>query len=143
MSGFTKLHASLARSSILALPVSARWLWAFMLSQADAQGIVEGAVPGLANAANISLEECQAAIDAFCAPDPYSRTRELDGRRLMPVDGGWQIVSYAKYRHKLSVEERKAYKARHEAVRRERARTASHRTTALMAERLRDAVKER
>src|SRR5205085_2680931 len=120
MSGYTKLHSSIATSSIMALPVSARWLWAVMLSQADAQGVVEGAVPGLAVAAGISQAECEAAVDVFCAPDHYSRTRDEDGRRLIPVDGGWQIVSYQKWRHKLSVEERKAYKATHERTRRER-----------------------
>ncbi len=125
MSGYTKLHSSIATSSIMALPVSARWLWAFMLSQADAQGVVEGAVPGLAVAAGISPDECEAAITAFCAPDRYSRTKDQDGRRLVPVDGGWQIVSYAKWRHKLSAEERKAYKARHERQRREAARAAA------------------
>ncbi len=136
MSGYSKLHSSIATSSIMAMPVSARWLWAFMLSQADAQGIVEGSVPGLAIAAHLGLEECQAAIEAFLKPDPYSRTKELDGRRLVEVDGGWQIVSYPKWRHKMSAEERRDYKRQHESQRRERQRAASKRATAVAAERL-------
>ena len=124
MSGYSKLHSSIATSSIMAMPVPARWLWAFMLSQADAFGVVEGTVPGLANAAGITLEECQAAIAAFLGPDPFSRTKDLDGRRLVEVDGGWQIVSYQKWRSKLSAQERRAYKAAHERQRRERQRDA-------------------
>lgn len=121
MSGYTKLHSSIAASSIMALPVATRWVWTFMLSQANAQGIVEGSVSGLAIAANVSLDECQAAIDAFLAPDKYSRTKDLEGRRLVEVDGGgWRIVSYPKWRHKLSVAERKEYKRQHAQARRDR-----------------------
>ena len=130
MSGYTKLHSSIATSSIMALPVATRWVWTFMLSQANAQGIVEGAVPGLAIAAHVSLDECQAAIKAFLAPDEYSRTKDREGRRLVEVDGGWQIVSYAKWRFKLSAEERKAYKRDHEQTRRDQGRAAPRRSTA-------------
>jgi len=137
MAGYSKLHSSIATSSIMALPVSARWLWAFMLSQANAQGMVEGSVAGLAIAAHVSLEECQAAIDCFLAPDPYSRTKDLEGRRLLEVDGGWQIVSYPKWRFKLSAEERRSYKRQHEAARRERNRAANKRSTAAIVDRLR------
>ena len=129
MSGFTKLHSSIATSSLMALPVATRWVWAFMLSQANAQGIVEGSVPGLANAANVSIDECQAAIDTFLAPDEYSRTKECEGRRVVEIDGGWQIVSYQKWRYKLSVEERKEYKRTHEQARRDRDRGAASRPT--------------
>jgi hypothetical protein len=127
MAGFTKLHSSLATSSIMALPLATRWIWSFLLSQADAQGVVEGAVPGLAIAANVSLEQCQTAIETLLAPDPYSRTKDRDGRRLIEVDGGWQIVSYTKWRHKLSREERQHYKRQHQQARRDRERTETAR----------------
>jgi hypothetical protein len=119
LSGFTKLHSSIATSSIMALPVATRWVWSFMLSQANGQGVVEGSVSGLAIAAHVSLEECQAAIDTLLAPDQYSRTKDLEGRRLVEVDGGWRIVSYAKWRYKLSAEERREYKRQHERERRD------------------------
>ena len=126
MGGFTKLHSSIATSSIMALPVATRWVWTFMLSQANAQGVVEGSVSGLAIAAHVSLEDCQAAIDAFLAPDQYSRTKDLGGRRLVEVDGGWQIVSYPKWRYKLSAEERREYKRLHERERRDRHKSRGH-----------------
>jgi hypothetical protein len=79
MGGFSKLHSSLSTSSLMALPVPTRWLWTFLLSQANAQGIVEGSIAGIAIAAHITLDECQAAFDAFLAPDPYSRTKGSGG----------------------------------------------------------------
>lgn len=127
MSGYSKLHSSISTSSIMALPVATRWVWTFMLSQADAHGVVEGSVSGLAIAANVSLDECQAAISTFLAPDAYSRTKDLEGRRLVEVDGGWQIVSYPKWRFKCSVEERKAAKREHEQRRRDQGRAAPRR----------------
>jgi hypothetical protein len=136
VSGYSKLHSSIATSSLMAMPVSARWLWAFMLSQADAHGIVEGSVPGLAIAAHVTLDECAAAIEAFLKPDQYSRTKDQEGRRLVELDGGWQIVSYAKWRHRNSAEERRDYKRRHESVRREGLRAASKQSTAVAVDRL-------
>jgi hypothetical protein len=137
MAGYSKLHSSIATSSLLALPVAARWLWCFLLSQADAQGVVEGSTSGLAIAANISQEDCQAALNVFCAPDPDSRTKDEDGRRLLPVDGGWQIVSYHKWRFKLSQEERRAYKRVHEQKRRARTQASGSRSTATVVDGLR------
>ena len=122
MSGFTKLHSSIATSSIMAQPIATRWVWTFLLSQANAQGVVEGSVLGLAIAAHVSLEEAQDAISTFLRPDPYSRTKDLDGRRLVEVDGGWSIVSYTKWRHKLSAEDRRTYKRKHQQASRERQR---------------------
>lgn len=129
MGGFTKLHSSIATSSIMALPVTTRWVWSFILSQANGQGVVEGSVSGLAIAAHVPLEDCQAAIDAFLAPDQYSRTKDLEGRRLVEVDGGWRIVSYAKWRYKLSAEERREYKRLHERQRRDRNKAEATRLT--------------
>jgi hypothetical protein len=119
----------------MASPLAARWVWAFKLSQANGQGI-EGSVPGLAIAAHVSLDECQAAIDALLAPDKYSRTKDLEGRRLVEVDGGWQIVSYPKWRFKFSAEERKAYKRHHEQTRRDRSRADGKRSTAEVVRRV-------
>lgn len=127
MSGYSKLHSSIATSSLMALPVATRWVWTFMLSQANAQGIVEGSVSGLAIAAHVTLDECQAAIDTFLAPDTYSRTKDLEGRRLIEIDGGWRIVSYPKWRFKLSAEERREYKRAHEQRRRDEGRAAPRR----------------
>ena len=62
---------------------------------------------------------------------------DQEGRRLVPVDGGWRIVSYEKWRFKLSKEERKAYKRQHENARRERNRAAARRPTGEIVGRLR------
>lgn len=69
----------------------------------DRNGIVEGAIPGLANAAVVTVDECRQAIGILLAPDPDSRTREFDGRRIEEVDGGWRILNHQKHKDKLGL----------------------------------------
>jgi len=64
-------------------------------------------IPGMAAIARMSLKDAQESIDALCAPDPHSRSKEYDGRRLIETDGGWLIVNYAKYRQKRDPEKRR------------------------------------
>jgi hypothetical protein len=72
---------------------------------ADRDGIVESSIPGLANYAGVSIAETEAALQKFLSPDAYSRSPENDGRRVEPVDGGWRLLNYAKYRLRMSPED--------------------------------------
>jgi len=69
-----------------------------MLAMADRKGRVWASLPGLANRARISVEDCQGAIVSFLGPDPYSRTKDHDGRRIEEIDGGWRLLNHEKYR---------------------------------------------
>src|SRR4030042_1264728 len=40
------------------------------------------------------------AIEIFSAPDPDSRTKDHDGRRIDIIPGGWKILNRAKYRER-------------------------------------------
>jgi hypothetical protein len=86
-----------------------------MLAMANRDGIVEAAVPGLASRAKVTNEECLTALELLAAPDNWSRSKEFDGRRIAAIDGGWKILNHAKYRAKLSLEERRIYKAEKQA----------------------------
>lgn len=69
-----------------------------MLAMADRQGRVWASIPGLANRARISVDDCRAAIKFFMAPDVDSRTKDHEGRRIEEIDGGWKLLNHAKYR---------------------------------------------
>lgn len=107
---YTKLFRSIAASTIVSEPLATRWLWVTMLSQADKAGRVYASVPGLARMANISLEECEAGLACFLAPDRYSRTSDNEGRRIEAFDGGWLLLNHAKYDAMRSEAERRDYK---------------------------------
>jgi hypothetical protein len=81
-----------------------------MLAMADRHGRVWASIPGLAKESAVSVDACQTAIDEFLAPDPYSRTKVCEGRRIEPIDGGWRLINHAKYRAIRDEEERRFYK---------------------------------
>lgn len=95
---YTKLFSSITESTVWCEPMPTRLVWITMLAMADRSGRVWGSVPGLANRARVSVEECEAAVAVFLAPDKYSRTKEREGRRIEEIDGGWRLINHAKYR---------------------------------------------
>jgi hypothetical protein len=78
-----------------------------MLALADRDGIVHCTAPGLADRARITLEQCRVALQTFLEPDQDSLTMADEGRRIRRVDDGWELINYEKYRHLLSVEDRR------------------------------------
>jgi hypothetical protein len=98
--GFAKLYGDrLAQSSLLDCDVATRWVFLFLLSQADDKGRFRCAsVAGLARAAAVTLDQAEKAVRELEAPDPDSTTKDEEGRRIVRIDGGWRIVAYTKYR---------------------------------------------
>ena len=95
---FTKLFSTLTDSTIWCEDNPTRIVWIAMLAMADRHGLVHASIPGLANRARVSLDECENALNKFMEPDPYSRTEDHEGRRIERIDGGWKLLNYAKYR---------------------------------------------
>ena len=100
MTGYTPLFSSIVTSSIWNEDSETRVVWITMLALADANGKVEGSISGLAPVARVSLEACEKAINRLMQPDPYSRTKNSEGKRIKEIDGGWQILNLAKFRQK-------------------------------------------
>lgn len=107
MTGYTKLFGSILRSTVWRTPPHVRLVWITMLALSDRDGVVDASVPGLADAAGVSISECEQALALFQAPDPYSRTPDHEGRRVEKVDGGWRLLNHHKYQQKLGLEERR------------------------------------
>ena len=95
---FTKMFGSITDSTVWGEPDPTRIVWITMLAMANRDGFVHSSVPGLAHRARVSLEACEAALETFKSPDPYSRTVDYEGRRIEAVDGGWILLNYLKYR---------------------------------------------
>jgi hypothetical protein len=73
--------------------------------------LCNAALPGLADRAKVSVEECGKALKVLSSPDKWSRSTEFQGKRVELIEGGWKLLNHAKYRAKLSAEERAQYKA--------------------------------
>lgn len=125
MTGYTKLFGSILDSSIWRESKETRLVWITMLAMCDRDGTVSAAVPGLADRAKVSLEECLAALKTLSEPDPWSRSADHEGRRIQAVDGGWKIINHEKYRNKMSLEDRREYYRKKKQEYRDKQRTAS------------------
>jgi hypothetical protein len=107
MSGYTKLFSSIVGSTIWSEDDHTRLVWITMLALANWHGEVEASVPGLAKLASVPLESVEQALRKLSQPDPYSRTKDHDGRRIEEIDGGWLILNHAKYRERASREDKR------------------------------------
>ena len=120
---FTKLFSSITESTLWCEPHATRIAWITMLAMCDRRGRVFASVPGLANRARITVDEARAAIAAFLRPDPDSRTQDHEGRRIEPIDGGWRLLNYDRYRAIRDAEQDR--ETARERVRRYRERRAN------------------
>lgn len=118
--GYTKLFSSIVHSTIWREPAHIRLVWVTMLALADQHGEVQASIPGLADAARVTLQECEAALARLMEPDPYSRSKAEGGRRIETCPGGWRLINHGHYRRLQSEEQRREQAA--ERKRRQRAR---------------------
>lgn len=109
MSGYTKLFNSILASTVWSEPNDVRIVWITMLAMANKDGIVEGSVPGLAVFARLPIDVTETALARLSSPDPHSRSKEQDGRRIETIDGGWKLINHFKYRQQMSADERREY----------------------------------
>ena len=107
--GFTKLWCDIVMSTIWREDDKTRLVWITMLASSDALGNVGASVPGLADAARVSIPDCKMALHKLMQPDPDSRSKEFEGRRIQEIDGGWQILNYVKWREKGRGQDRREY----------------------------------
>lgn len=112
---YTKLFSSIVTSTIWTEDDRTRIVWITMLALADKNGEVQGSVPGLARIAGVPVDDCRKALEKFLAPDPDSRTKDDEGRRIEVIDGGWHLLNYRKYREMASREEAKEAEAKRKA----------------------------
>ena len=120
VAGFTKLFSTIVDSTVWREEMHVKVVWITMLAKANRNGDVLASVPGLADAARVSLDQCVEALARLSAPDVWSRTKEHEGRRIIEVDGGWRLLNYPKYRELRDADERRMQTR--EAVRRHRAK---------------------
>lgn len=119
---YTKLFSSITASTIWQEPDGTRLTWITMLAMAKKDGCVYGSVPGLAHQAKVSVEAVRTALACFLAPDPDSRTKDFEGRRVEEIDGGWRLLNHEKFRQIRSAEERREYMREYMRSKREKER---------------------
>lgn len=122
---FAKIFSQIFDSSI-AENYRHRHVFMDLIVLADSDGVVDMTLEAIARRTNAPMQDVQEAVEALSSPDPASRTREEDGRRLLPLDRGrawgWQIVNYQHYRKIRDEEGRREYFREYRREERESAR---------------------
>ena len=142
---FAKVFAQIFDSSI-ADNWQVRHVFEDLLKLADINGVVDMTHEAIARRTNVPLDVVTKAIQDLEQPDPKSRSKAEEGRRIVHLDKhrnwGWVIVNYQQYRQIASEEQRRAKGT--ERVRRLRAkRRNAHVTQCNAAETLGDASNAR
>ena len=104
VSGYAPLFDSLSTGSLYG-----RWpdigVFPVLLSLADKNGVIDMALRPISDKLGLPLEELAACMRRLCEPDPFSRSRTEDGRRLVLLDPehrdwGWRVVNHSVYRER-------------------------------------------
>lgn len=103
MAGYTPLYDTMLTGTLYG-----RWphtgIWACLLSRASREGVIDEVPASLAAAIGVPVEMLMQCIHDFMQPDPGSRTKDHDGRRLELLDPnrdwGWRVLNHGKYREK-------------------------------------------
>lgn len=63
-------------------------------------GFVPAASLGIINRAMVDRDAGMEALHKLGEPEPESRTKDFEGRRMIRIDGGFLILNYMKFRDK-------------------------------------------
>jgi hypothetical protein len=123
---FTKLDDGLILSSLMREPPETFKVFIALLSQTGPDGVARispAALPGLCY---LSREQVDTALDTLRAPDPDSRTKEEDGRRIRDVEGGLYVINYHRYRARTATDYLRDKQRQYRDRKRRRQRTSGH-----------------
>lgn len=103
MAGYTPLYETMLTGTLYG-----KWphtgIWACLLSRASREGVIDEVPASLAAAIGVPVDLLMQCISDFMQPDPGSRTKDHDGRRLVLIDPnrdwGWKVLNHGKYREK-------------------------------------------
>jgi len=84
-----------------------------MIVLCDSDGLLDMTPQAISKRTGIPIEHIKAGIEILENKDPYSRTDNEDGRRILRIDDhrpwGWVIVNHKYYRDLKTKEERRVY----------------------------------
>lgn len=119
MEFFVKVHKSMILSSIWDEDDATRLTWVTLLLMCDQHGYVGASITGIAHMARLTIEQTEAAMLRLLSPDPASRSKANEGRRVVESERGYVLTNYVAFRD-----------AEDTASVRKRARSAAQRTRA-------------
>jgi hypothetical protein len=116
--GYTKLDENLVTSSMWSEDDKTLRVWVYLMARAGANGAVLDTIPAIARACAYDIGTVSSILDKLSSPDPYSRTRDHEGRRIAILhdpEFAIYLLNHSKYRGKsyTPAERSKSYRDRH------------------------------
>lgn len=122
---YGKLFASTFTGSMMGQGPAVFATWGYVIAHA-VNGQVELNTRLVAVVLGCTVEQVDAAVAVLCAPDPNSRSKEDDGRRLIREGQfAYHVVNHAKYNAMRNESDRREYNRIKQREHRERAKLAS------------------
>lgn len=113
---YGKTFTTLWEGSMVGL-ADAQLVFIFLFCHCDLEGFVEAHPSILSAKTGIPLDRVRAALDLLQAPDPNSRSKAEEGRRIIPLNAdriaGWKVVNYEYYRSLRKADDRREYQRRY------------------------------
>jgi len=95
---YAPLDSGIVTSTLLKNGPDVVACWILLLATCDKVGESSMQPSAAASLLRISDERAKAAFAVLASPDPDSRNKDHEGRRIVSLKGGsWHIVSYQKY----------------------------------------------
>lgn len=104
---FSKLDEGITKSSVWSEALHVRVVWIAFLAEKDENGFVAAARSGMIRVCNVTPEQFDDAERILSSPDPESRTKDFEGRRIEKIEGGWVVLNHEKYRLSEQVKKEK------------------------------------
>ncbi len=101
--GYSKLDSDITESSVWAEDHETLRVWVYLLAKKDYFGEVHVTPPALAMHCGVPLSRVEEILRKFESPDPHSRSKENEGRRIAidrQDDYTVVVLNSDKYRHK-------------------------------------------
>jgi hypothetical protein len=112
VAGFSKIFSTMWGGSLYG-HFEASAVFMVLLSLCDRDGTIDMTPEAIAGHTGWPLDLIRTGIAELAAPDPRSRTKGHEGRRILPLDEhrdwGWRITNYQKYRDEMRSAERREY----------------------------------
>lgn len=99
MNLYNKLFSSILLSSVWEQSHETVRVWITLIALTDTDGCVPATPSAIAHQARVTSQQGDAALNYFMSPDADSRCQDHDGRRLEKVDGGYQLLGFARHRN--------------------------------------------
>jgi len=98
-----------------------------MIILCDDSGVIDLTPSAISRRTGIPIEHIKAGIKTLESDDPYSRTPDENGRRIVRLDDhrpwGWKIVNHQKYKQMASYEDKKKADRERIAAKREKGKS--------------------